>query len=329
VIADPRKREELIERIHQARLMVRTPSGPERRKIKRWYDYIAQRLFKRLYTLHETVFPGLDTVCDKRDDLFFLNVNKFGVWLAATNILPEHQKALALFACAFGILQPREAPEILETLINRDSSFREWLSDDTISLDSDTTSGCQSGEIAAVASDDEIAGRPDAKVTNAQLEVQPHQSQFPQEASEPSALAKADLTFRSVEENAAQVSDALEGSEPRDLLFTQLPLPPDTAELVRLLAEGSDWSRDIPLAKYRADVQLLHNKADQHKAQLRQFELARDALVSFLPGVPLEDATRAESCTRTATNLTTSKAVERLAIPGTSPSRIACCRTTG
>src|SRR4051812_45276557 len=118
ILAVPRKRERLIDLLKDSL-----------RKKWSWTRFLAQKLFEHLRQSHDTLFPELDVICVERDDAFFLDTLKFRAWLRTINTLPEMQQPLASFGCAFAILQPREAPELLQCLVDRDPGFHAWLAD--------------------------------------------------------------------------------------------------------------------------------------------------------------------------------------------------------
>jgi hypothetical protein len=101
----------------------------DRKKRKRLLDgkevalLLAQTLYHHLLETHAAVLPELETVCLGREDKWFLNAAKFATWLVGQDLTGDRVRVLALFGCAFAILQPADAPHLLQALLDRDPAF--------------------------------------------------------------------------------------------------------------------------------------------------------------------------------------------------------------
>jgi hypothetical protein len=116
VLTNPARRDKLFQRM--------TKASKSRQKA---YRFLAEGYYENVRAEYGAILPELMTVCIKRDDLWYLAAGKYAAWLSRQVIPTESRRPLALFTCAFAILQPREAPELLQTLLDRDSAFRYWL----------------------------------------------------------------------------------------------------------------------------------------------------------------------------------------------------------
>lgn len=98
-----------------------------------WSEFLANRIYTRSLYDKGYDIPELDEVCvEQRPDYWRLVPSKFADWLESKTLEPSDFRVLALYGCAFAILQSGEASEILTVLLEKDQSdFCRFLTDET------------------------------------------------------------------------------------------------------------------------------------------------------------------------------------------------------
>ncbi len=207
---------------------------------------IASRLYDHHLKQCMDRIPSSDEIFEKHKESSLLFVSeKLATWLARKELSPEDQRILSLYACYLALRGPEQAEAIREVLVNHDEAFLNWLSDE---------------EVASKAPQSSIP-QPLPGPAKANAQVEPQQSV--------TALAAA--------------PEAVPGG--KQLPPEMTALPPDSVELVHLLASCGDWDRELSIDQLRYAVDLLTRKAERHTDRLRELNEIRRRVTNYLKEV--------------------------------------------
>ena len=119
VLADPAKRKQLFGRMSKALHSSRAANS-----------YLAQQLFAFVSDRYNSILPDMDLVCYHRDKKYYLDAEKFASWLSTCAFDDANRRPIALFACAFAMLQSKDAPQFRQALLDADAGFHLLLLDE-------------------------------------------------------------------------------------------------------------------------------------------------------------------------------------------------------
>ncbi len=75
----------------------------------------------------QKALPLEDFCLQGKDKEWFMVVERFKTWLAEERYAPEQAHSIAVISCAFAMLQPEEATNILTALLEHDAAYSRWL----------------------------------------------------------------------------------------------------------------------------------------------------------------------------------------------------------
>jgi len=98
-----------------------------------WYVFLARRVIQHYGQARKGALPTFEQVCVERKKGYWCLVpSKFAAWLNSVDVSRSDLTNLAGYACAFAILQPDEAPSVLNVLIAKSADFVELLADESL-----------------------------------------------------------------------------------------------------------------------------------------------------------------------------------------------------
>src|SRR5262249_33755436 len=118
-LSDPERRKRLFKRVEKHTNHKKFPDA---------YHFIATHIYEYIEECFQSLLTNLNAVCTSTKPPYYISIAKFKNWLCdCQKVSQDGTRAIALFACAFAVLQPAIARDLLDSLIDGDSAFGNLL----------------------------------------------------------------------------------------------------------------------------------------------------------------------------------------------------------